>query len=64
MEAIRVAIAGAGNVAAHLASGIATADGYELVAVASRNPSNAENLGAATTQPADMAIWHRSLPTY
>ena len=49
MEAIRVAIAGAGNVAAHLASGIATADGYELVAVASRNPSNAENLGAATT---------------
>lgn len=49
MEAIRVAIAGAGNVAAHLAAGIATADGYELVAVASRNPSNAENLGAATT---------------
>jgi len=28
MEAIRVAIAGAGNVAAHLAAGIATADGY------------------------------------
>ncbi len=34
MEAIRVAIAGAGNVAAHLAAGIAKADGYELVAVA------------------------------
>ena len=49
MEAIRVAIAGAGKVAAHLAAGIATADGSELVAVASRNPSNAENLGAATT---------------
>lgn len=49
MKAIRVAIAGAGNVAAHLAAGIASLPDYRLVAVASRNKAHAAGLGAPYT---------------